>query len=54
MFVYFDFLNSNEPLFNTLIKVIHHLIKIIQRTNNNHNKSFKKIIIVYILDYNTK
>jgi len=33
MFVYFDFLNSNEPLFNTLIKVIiHPLIK-----NNKHN-----------------
>jgi len=26
----------------------------IQRTNNNHNKSLKQIRIVYILDYNTK
>jgi len=42
MFVYFDLLNSNKSLFYTLIKVmIHHLIKMIQRTNNNHNKSLK-------------
>jgi len=38
MFVYFNLLNSYESLFYTLIKVIiHHLIKMIQRTNNNHN-----------------
>ena len=42
MFVYFNLLNSNESLFNTLIKVIiHHSIKMIQKTNNNHNKSLK-------------
>ena len=42
MFVYFNLLNFNESLFYTLIKVIiHHLIKIIQRTNNNHNKILK-------------
>jgi len=34
MFVYFNFLNSNESPFYTLIKVIiHHLIKSTQRTN---------------------
>ena len=38
MFVYFNFLNSNKSLFYTLIKVIiHHLIKITQRTNNKYN-----------------
>ena len=38
MFVYFNLLNSNEFLFDTLIKVIiHYLMKMIQRTNNNHN-----------------
>jgi len=38
MFVYFNSLNSNESLFDTLIKVIiHHLIKMTQRTNNKHN-----------------
>jgi len=39
MFVYFNFLNSNEYLFYTLIKVIisHHLIKMTERTNNKHN-----------------
>jgi len=38
MFVYFNLLNSNEYIFYTLIKVIlHHLIKMIQRTYNNHN-----------------
>jgi len=38
MFVYFNFLNSNESLFYTLIKVIiHHLIEMTQRTNNKHN-----------------
>jgi len=42
MFVYFNLLNSNEYLFYTLMKVIiHHLTKMIQRTNNNHNKSLK-------------
>ena len=42
MFVYFTLLNSNESIFYTLIKVIiHHLIKMIQRTNNNHNISLK-------------
>jgi len=38
MFVYFNFLNSNKSLFYTLIKVIvHHSIKMTQRTNNKHN-----------------
>ena len=38
MFVYFNFLNSNESLFYALIKVIiHYLIKMTQRTNNKHN-----------------
>jgi len=38
MFVYFNLLNSNESLFYILIKVIiHYSIKMIQRTNNNHN-----------------
>ena len=38
MFVHFNFLNSNESLFYTLIKIlIHHLIKITERTNNKHN-----------------
>jgi len=38
MFVYFNFLNSNESLFYTLIKfIIQHLIKMIQRMNNKHN-----------------
>ena len=42
MFVYFNLLNYNESLSYTLIKVIiHHLIKMIQRTNNSHNKSLK-------------
>ena len=41
MFVYFNFLNSNESLFYTLIKVIiHHSIKMTQRTNNKHNNKF--------------
>ena len=41
MFVYFNLLNSNESLFYILIKVItHYLIKMIQRTNNNHNIKF--------------
>jgi len=43
MFVYFNFLNSNESLIYTLIKVIiHHLIKITQRTNNKHNNKIIK------------
>ena len=38
MFVHFNYLNSNESLFYTLIKIIiRHLIKMIQRTNNKHN-----------------
>ena len=38
MYVYFNFLNYNESLFYTLIKIItHHFIKIMQRTNNKHN-----------------
>ena len=38
MFVYFNFLNSNESFFYTLIKVIiHHLIKMIQKINNKYN-----------------
>jgi len=39
MFVYFNFLNYNESIFYTLIKVIihHHFIKMTQRTNNKHN-----------------
>jgi len=42
MFVYFNFLNSNEYLFYTLIKVlIHRLIKMTQRTNNKHNNKIK-------------
>ena len=42
MFVYCNLLNSNESFLYTLIKVImHHLIKMIQRTNNTHNKSLK-------------
>jgi len=42
MFVYYKLLNSHESNFYTLIKVIiDYLIKMIQRTNNNHNKSLK-------------
>ena len=38
MFVYFNFLNYNESLFCTLIKVImHHLIKMTQRINIKYN-----------------
>jgi len=38
MFVFFNFLNSNEYLFYTLIKVIiHHFIKMMQKINNKHN-----------------
>jgi len=42
MFVYFNLLNYNKSFFYTLIKVIiHHLIKMIQKINNNHNKTLK-------------
>ena len=38
MYVHFNYLNSNESLFYTLIKVIiRHLIKMIQKTNNKYN-----------------
>ena len=38
MFVYSFLINSNESCFYTLIKVIiHHLIKMIQKINNNYN-----------------
>ena len=38
MSVYFNFLNYNESIFYTLIKVIiHHLIKMTQRKNNKYN-----------------
>jgi len=38
MFVYSNFLNSNESLFYTLIKIIiYHRIKMTQRINNKHN-----------------
>ena len=38
MFIHFSFLNYNESIFYTPIKVIiHHLIKITQRTNNKYN-----------------
>jgi len=38
MFVYFNFLNSNESIFYTIIKVIiHHSIRMTQRTNNKNN-----------------
>jgi len=40
MFVYFNFLNYNESLFYTLIKVIiDHFIKMTQRTHNKHNNT---------------
>jgi len=43
MFVYFNFLNYNESIFYTLIKVIiHHFIKMTQKINNKHNN---KILI---------
>jgi len=49
MFVYFNFLNSNESLFYTLIKVIiYHLIKMTQRTNNKHNNKRKTNIQIKI------
>jgi len=51
MFVYFNLLNSNESLFYTLIKfIIHHLIKMIERTNNNHNKSIQKVCAIKYLN----
>ena len=56
MFVYFNFLNYNESIFYTLIKVIiHHLIKMMQRTNNKHNNKNFNIDLVsfepqYMLD----
>ena len=51
MFVYFNFLNSNESLFYKLIKVIiHHLIKMAQRTNNKHNKILTWML--YLLNSN--
>jgi len=45
MFVYFNFLNFNDLFFYTLIKVIiYHLIKRMQRTNNNHNNKIIDIV----------
>jgi len=53
MFVYFNLLNSNESFFYTLIKVIiHYLIKMIQRTNNNHNNNKILTYILYLLNFN--
>jgi len=57
MLVYLNFLNSNDSLFYTLIKVIiHHLIKMTQRTNNKHNNKILRTnnkpnnqILTYIL-----
>ena len=52
MFVYFNFLNYNESLFYALIKVIiHHLIKMTQRTNNKHNNKILTYIL-YLLNSN--
>ena len=52
MYVYFNLLNFNESLFYTLIKVtIHYLIKMIQRTNNNHNNKILTYIL-YLLNFN--
>jgi len=52
MFVYFNLLNSNESIFYALIKVIiHRLIKMIQRINNNHNDTILTYIL-YLLNYN--
>ena len=51
MFVYFNILNFNEFLFYTLIKVIiHHLIKMTQKTNNKHNNKMLTQIL-YLLNY---
>jgi len=42
MFVYFNLLNSNEYFFLYINKSYNtSLTKMIQRTNNNHNKSLK-------------
>jgi len=51
MFLYFNFLNCNEYLFYIIIVIIHHLIKMTQRTNNKHNN---KILtwILYLLNSN--
>ena len=60
MFLYFNFLNSNESFFYKLIKVIiHHLIKMMQKTNNKHNNNFFYIDLVsfefqYMLDGDKK
>jgi len=60
MFVYINFLNSNESFFYKLIKIIiHHFIKMTQRTNNKHHNKFFDLNIVsfelqYMLDGNKK
>ena len=56
MFVYFNFLNYIESIFYTLIKVIiHHLIKMTQRTNNKHNnKNFNIVNKNYLYNYSEK
>ena len=52
MFVHFNYLNSNESLFYTLIKVIiRHLIKMIQKTNNKYNNKLLTQIL-YLLNFN--
>jgi len=52
MFVYLNFLNSNESIFYTLLKVIiHHLIKMTQKINNKHNNTILTPIL-YLLDSN--
>ena len=52
MFVYLYFLNYNESLFYTLIKVIiHHLIKMTQRTSNKQNNKILRQIL-YLLNFN--
>jgi len=52
MFVYFNFLNSNESFFYTLIKmIIHHLIKMTQIRNNKHNKKINMDIVSFELQY---
>ena len=51
MFVYFNFLNYDESLFYTLIKVtIHYLIKITQRTKIKLIINIVKIL--YLLNFN--
>jgi len=59
MFVYFNFLNYNESLFYTLIKVIiYHFIKMTQRANNKKKKKIFKlkyilnICLLQVLNYN--